>query len=146
MLFTIWVIFWNISGLQFFFFGIQNIKSNCCIIFLTFFSIIFFKWKIYFFPILQLPQRIENICYLFYWWDLLLLLFFYKRIYIWSTTVWIYFMTFKIQIKIYFKWFKKLFYNFLSFISYLDFYVSTFWMHYTLFIIIYAKNKAICYC
>ena len=32
MFFTIWVTFWNISMIYFFFFWIQNIKSNCYII------------------------------------------------------------------------------------------------------------------
>ena len=48
---TVWVMFWNISRIYFFFFSIQNIKSNCYIIFLKFFPIIFFWWKIYSFPV-----------------------------------------------------------------------------------------------
>ena len=35
----------------FFVFSIQNFKSNCCIIFLDFFKIIFFWWKIYSSPV-----------------------------------------------------------------------------------------------
>ena len=78
------------------FFSIQNIKSNCFIIFLKLFWNIFSWLKIYFFPVIsiykklnfcyslwiffwflhdlmQLLKCIENICYLFNWWNLLLL-------------------------------------------------------------------------
>ena len=89
----------------FFLFSIQNIKSSCYIIFLKFFPIIFYLWKIYSFPVIciyksynfcyslcifflflhnltQLLQRIENICYLFFWWHLLLL-FCFLSYYVW---------------------------------------------------------------
>ena len=42
--------------------------------------------------------------------------------------------------------FEKFFYNFICFIINHDFYVITFWMHYTLFIMISRRNKIICYC
>ena len=83
LLFTVWIMFWDISRIYFFFFNIQNIKSNSVshiyIIFLKFFPIIFFWWKIYSFPVIfqfllffaylcwvlhdltQALQRIENI-------------------------------------------------------------------------------------
>ena len=44
--FTIWVIFWNLSRICIFFFSVQSIKSNCCIIFLKYFLIIFSWWVI----------------------------------------------------------------------------------------------------
>ena len=77
-----------------------------------------------------------------------------RRICIWSTTIWIYFMTFIIQLMnvistfhwFQVKWIKKFFYNFICFITNHDFYVITFWMHYTLSIIIFRRNKVICYC
>ena len=47
-----------------FFFNIQYIKSNSCIIFLKFFPIIFFRWKMYSFPVILLYKRF-NICYSF---------------------------------------------------------------------------------
>ena len=45
-----------------------------------------------------------------------------------------------------FKWIKKLFYNFICFVINHDFYVITFSVHYMFFIIIYRRNKVICYC
>ena len=42
------------------------------------------------------------------------------------------------------EWFKKFFYNFIWFIINHDFYVITFWMNYTLFIIIFGKNTINC--
>ena len=57
MIFTIWAMFWNISSIYFFFFSIQDIKSNNYIIFLKFFSIIFFWWKIYPFPVIFIYKR-----------------------------------------------------------------------------------------
>ena len=44
---NIWVMFSNISRIYFFFLSIQNINSNCYIIFLNFFPIIIFWWKIF---------------------------------------------------------------------------------------------------
>ena len=105
LFFTIWSLFWKIRMIYFCFFSIQNIKSICYIIFLDFFWITFFWWKVYSFQLylflqgliffifygsfhdLMWPlQRIENI-YLFI--DSIYLCFFYyypiRRIYIWST-------------------------------------------------------------
>ena len=45
-----------------------------------------------------------------------------------------------------FKGLKKLFYDFICFIINHNFYTITFWMHYMLFVIIYGRNKVICYC
>ena len=42
---------------------------------------------------------------------------------------------------LYFKKFKSLFHNFIYFIINHCFYVKNFWMHYTLFIIIFIRNK-----
>ena len=54
--------FWNISRICFFFFSIRNIKSNCYIIFLNFFPIIFFWWKIFSFSVIFIYKRF-NFCY-----------------------------------------------------------------------------------
>ena len=43
------------------------------------------------------------------------------------------------------EWFKGFFYNFICFIINYDFYVITFWMHYTLFIIVFRKNRVSCF-
>ena len=82
-----------------------------------------------------------------------------RRTYICSTRIQIYFMTFTIQwmtiiedklTTIYqfyiilisvFKLTKDFFDNFICFIINYDFYVINFWIHYTLFIIIYRRNK-----
>ena len=45
-----------------------------------------------------------------------------------------------------FLWIKNFFYNFICFIINCDFYVIYFWIYYTFFIIIYRRNKVICYC
>ena len=58
LLFTIWVMFWNISRLFVFFFSIRNIKNNCYIIFLKYFRVIFFWWKIYSFPVIFTYKKI----------------------------------------------------------------------------------------
>ena len=42
---TIWVMFWNISRICFFYINIQNLMSNCSIIFLKFFQSCFFDGK-----------------------------------------------------------------------------------------------------
>ena len=123
LFYIISVMFGIISRIYFFFFSIQNIKSNCYIIFVKFYLIIFFWCKIYSFTVTffskelnfcyslrifflflhdltRLLQRIKNIFYLFYWWQLLLLfLFFYpiRKICIRLTTNRIYFMTFLTQ-------------------------------------------------
>ena len=65
MLFTIWIMFWNKRRISFLFFSIQNIKINCNIAFLSFFSIIFFWWKIYFYPFMIIYKRINLFWYLF---------------------------------------------------------------------------------
>ena len=56
-----------------------------------------FSYTFWFFLLLddlmQVLQHIESIYYYFYWWDLLLCFCFFTRIYKWSTTIWIYFMT-----------------------------------------------------
>ena len=114
----IWVMFWNISRIYFSPSSIQDIESNCYMIFFKIFPIIFFWWEIYSFPVIfinkmfnllffvdllflhhltQLLQHIESI-YLFCRWDFLLFFYPIRRIYIWSTTIWIYFMTFIIQL------------------------------------------------
>ena len=124
------------AGYIFFFFSIQSVKSNCYIVFLKFFPIIFSDGKhilsqlylfvkglifviicssfFYFFmnDSVRLLQCIENIYCLFFFF---LFFFFFddddddeiyccfflfypvRRIYIWSTTIGIYFMTFAIQ-------------------------------------------------
>ena len=41
---------------------------------------------------------------------------------------------------------QKVFYHFICFIINHDSYAITFWMHFMLFIIIFGKNKVICYC
>ena len=93
--------------------------------------------------------------------------FFYpiRRVYLWLTTYWIYFMTYVIQqmntikdkittfhwcfrsnlisIK---KWFKKFFDKFIYFIINYEFFVITLWMHCKLFIIVFRRNKLNCYC
>ena len=96
LFFTIWDMFWNISRTYVSFFSIQNIKSNCYVIFLKHFAISLFWWKKYsflvifiyirfnfcyflrmlfyfFYDLKRLFQHIENISYHFYWWYLLLL-------------------------------------------------------------------------
>ena len=55
--FTIWVMFWNISKIYFFFFCLENIESFCEIIILKLFPVIFFWWKIYFFPVMFIYKR-----------------------------------------------------------------------------------------
>ena len=118
----VWLMFWNISMKYFLFFSIQNIKSNCYIIFLRFFPIIFFWWKTYPFPVIFIYKRF-NFCYslwIFFYFFIILrncysvletFIIFYidriyccffifypvKWIYIWSITTEIYFMTFIIQ-------------------------------------------------
>ena len=105
----------------FFLFCIQNIKSNCYIIFVKFFPIIFFWWIVCSFSVMfiykrfnfcysllvfflflhdlmQLLQCIESIDHLFYWWNLLSLFDFYpiRRIYIWCTAFNNYFTEFAV--------------------------------------------------
>ena len=48
----------------FFIFNINNIKSNSYIIFLKFFTIIFFWWKIFSLPVILINKRF-NFCYFF---------------------------------------------------------------------------------
>ena len=92
LLFFIWIMFLNI--IRKYFFNKKTIKSSSSIMFLNFFPIMFFWWKIYFFPVIftyiqvllffagvfwfpqhlnQLVQHSQCIYYIFYWWDFLLL-------------------------------------------------------------------------
>ena len=113
----------------------------------------------------RLSQHIESIYYILYWQDFLLFFVFHqiRRIYMWSTTTGIYLMAFMVQylniikdkltsfhwLKIILisisKWIRKFFHNFTSSILNHNFCVITFWMHYMLFLIIYRRNKIICY-
>ena len=106
----------------FLFFSIQNIKSNCHIIFLNLFPIIIFWWKMYSLPVIFICNRFNTsyslriVFYFFkiscecysvlktfviifidgiYW--CFFALYRIRRIYIWSTTIRIYFMTFIIH-------------------------------------------------
>ena len=54
--------FGNIIRIHFFFFSIQNIKSNCYVIFLKYFPIIFFRWKIFLFPVIFTSKRFNFVC------------------------------------------------------------------------------------
>ena len=119
---TIWVMFWNISRIYFFIFSIQNIKCNCYIIFLKFFSNHLLIPSANFFPVIFIYKSFNLCCSL---WIFFLFLYnltrllrrikafavffidriycclfiFYpvKRICIWSTTTGTYFMAFLIQ-------------------------------------------------
>ena len=94
--------FWKISRIYFFFFSIENIDSNCYIIFLNFFqsSILFFvisSWfnatvdgifcHIFIFIVMFFIDGIYCCFFLFFFHSV-------RRIYIWSSTIRIYFMTF----------------------------------------------------
>ena len=123
MFFLTWVMFWKIHRIYIFFFSMRNIKSNCQIMFLKHFPIIFW-WKISFF-LVTFIYKTFNFCYfwgiLFQWswfnatvtayWKHLLIIFFIdriyccfwnfypgRRIYIWSTMIRIYFMALIIQL------------------------------------------------
>ena len=115
----IWVMFWNISRIYIYFFSIQNIKSNCYIFFLKFLRITFFWWKMYSLPVISTWKGLIfvilcgsflitswfNATVTAYWKHflsfLLMVCFFVfypiKKIYIWYTTIRIYFMTFILQ-------------------------------------------------
>ena len=54
--------FWSIGRIYFLFFSIQNTESNCSIIFLRHFSIIFSWWKIYSFPVRLIYKRFNSCC------------------------------------------------------------------------------------
>ena len=87
-----------------------------------------------------------------------------RRIYMWRTTIWSYFIPLILQKKniieeklttfhrfpiisiLFFEWFKKFFYNFIFFIINNDSYAITFWIHCSLFIIIFRRNKINCSC
>ena len=56
--------FWNIEGIYIFVFSIQNIQSSFYIIFLKFFSTIFFWWIVYSFPVIYIYECL-NFCYSF---------------------------------------------------------------------------------
>ena len=62
LLFKVWILFWNISRICFFFYNIQNLKSNSYIIFLKLFLTIFFWWKLYSFLVIFIHKRL-NFCY-----------------------------------------------------------------------------------
>ena len=114
----------------------------------------------------RLLQPIGNICYRFYWWSLLLLFWFsstQENLYIIHHGLDLFYEIYNtvtehnqrqthslsfIPIFLYIsiiKWIKKSFYNFIGFIINLDFDVITFWMHYTLFIMICGRNKVLYY-
>ena len=57
LVFTGWVMFWNVSRVYFFFFNIQNIKSNCRIIFLKRFPVVYFWWIFYSISIIFIDKR-----------------------------------------------------------------------------------------
>ena len=120
MFFTICAIFWNMCKMYFFFFSIQNIRSNSYIIFLKLFPAIFFWWVIYSFPVYLFMKGLIflifcrsflssswfNATVTAYWKHSpsfllagIIVAFFYsiRRIYILSTKFPIYFMTFLIQ-------------------------------------------------
>ena len=68
MFFTTWVMFWNINKKKKIFLSIQNIKSNCYIIFLKLFSIIFFCSKMCPFSVIYIFIKglvFVNLCRLF---------------------------------------------------------------------------------
>ena len=60
LFFTNRINFWDISWTNFFFFNIQNIKSNCWIIFPKRFPIIYFWWIIYSFPVTYIYKRFNT--------------------------------------------------------------------------------------
>ena len=68
MLFIIWINFWNINRTYLFFFKMQNIESNCWIIFSKPFPIINFWLIIYFFPIILVSKwfNISNSFWVFF--------------------------------------------------------------------------------
>ena len=107
--------FWNMTKIYLFFFSIQKTsRAIARLFFSNFFQSSFSHGKfipfhlylfiqdlvfvfLLFYDLVQLLQHIESIYCIFYWWHLLLLLLFHcpvRRIYIWSTTIRIYFMTF----------------------------------------------------
>ena len=106
-----------------------------------------------------LLQRIESIYYLFHWWDLLLLVVYLlllgesiydppclKSIYNVineHSQIWNHYLSlmFPIQFDMQKEVIKKFFCNFICFIINHNFYVVTFWMHYTVFIIIFKRHK-----
>ena len=185
--FTIWVIFCNISRIYFFFLSVQNIKSNCYIIFLKFFLITFFWWKTYSLLVIFTYKRFNfcTLCVSFLnpswlnatvtanWKHLSFLLIEFIAFLFLSNQENLYMihhhshlfynicntinghnqrrnhhlsLILRIQFDIFNKWFKKFFNNLICFIIIHYFYVIAFWMHYTLFIIIFRKNKNNCYC
>ena len=98
LFFMIWVIFWNISGIDLFsFLAFKILRAIVTLFFANFFqstfsggkfipSQLYLFMKVSLFVILcgsfwffqDLPELLphnESICYLFYWWDLLLLFF-----------------------------------------------------------------------
>ena len=112
--------------------------------------LLFQNFFLYLHDVMWLLQRIENICYLFYCWDLLLLFYFlssqenlYMICHNWNLFYHIYNIITKhnqrqtchlLLIPNYFYLFfseSKVLYNFICFITNHDFCVITFWMHYT---------------
>ena len=174
MFFTNWVIFWNIIRICFF----QACKISEAVVtifFSNFFPVIFCWWKISF-PIVKslifvIFCRSFSVsssfnatvtAYFLLTGFIIAFLFFYplRRIFIWFTTIDIYYKTTEHNPRqnhylplivnyfdIYFYVNQKVFYNFICFFNNHDFYVITFWMHYTLLIInIFRRNKINCYC
>ena len=124
----------------FFLFGIQKIKSNCYINVLKFFSIIFFWWKIYSFPVIFTYKRF-SFCYS-------LQIFFYSFMILSNCCSTL--RTFTIFLLI-------------GFVAAFLFFIQSgdsiydprrFWLmtlififkRFVIFIITYGRNKVICYC
>ena len=129
--------------------------------------VFFQKVVLFLHDLMQLLRRIESIYYLLYWSDLLLLFCFlssqenlymiHHRFYLFcgiydtinehkqsqknylSSIFLDYFDVIK-------EWFKRFFNNFVYFVINHDLFIITFWMHYTLFIIILRRNKINCCC
>ena len=120
---------------------------------------------LFLFDLMRLLQHIESSYYLFYWLDLLLLFCFLSNqenlfmIHHDLDLFWdiyniinehkdklINFHLFFQIILISILELKKFFYNFISFVINQDFYIITFWMHCTLFIIFFGRSKVNYYC
>ena len=118
--------------------------------------------------LMRLLQHNESIYYLFYWYNLLLHFCFLSNqdnlymihcnlglLYdIYNTIMntvkdklatfhWF----FQLILIFFFELFRKFFYNFICFIIHHDFYIATFWMDFTCYIIInFRRNKINCFC
>ena len=120
------IIFWNIIRIHILFFSIQNIKNNCYIFFFQFFLNLLFLMENLF---LQGYIYLEKVQFLLFFADLLQFLHGLTRI------------------ESFFLSLLLIFWSLFEFIIfYYDFCVITFWIHYTLFIIIFRRNKINCYC